>query len=43
MLTPNMTQIGIRNENNGNFNVLDAGNPNPSGGLNDRTVANNTS
>ena len=38
--TPNMTQIGIRNENNQNFNVLDAGNPNPlSNNNNDRTLA----
>ena len=37
--TPNMTQIGIRNENNQNFNVLDAGNPNPlsTNNINDRT------
>jgi hypothetical protein len=35
-----MTQIGIRNENNQNFNVLDAGNPNPlSSNNNDRTLA----
>lgn len=38
--TPNMTQMGIRNENNQNFNVLDAGNPNPlSSNNNDRTLA----
>ena len=40
--TPNMTQIGIRNENNQNFNVLDAGNPNPLSQHNrdnDRTLA----
>ena len=39
--TPNMTQIGIRNENNQNFNVLDAGNPNPlsHNNNNDRTLA----